>query len=167
MSRRNVSQLKWSANYIVVLFSAESVSHLSVQYLIYLMFFQDNHLWRYPGNPGNGWWVIPENSISQIRLKNISLHLLPSAHPCCLVSLQCTPLYLSPCLTRGHQLRSLACFPNQPPLRCAQPSLVLQWFLGGEEIVIMVFHVIHLHVPGPFCPQELLSFREQHAKESE
>ena len=31
----------------------------------------------------------------------------------------------------------------------------------------MVFHVIHLHVPGPFCPQELLSFREQHAKESE
>lgn len=31
----------------------------------------------------------------------------------------------------------------------------------------MVFHVIHLHVPGTFCPQELLSFREQHAKESE
>lgn len=31
----------------------------------------------------------------------------------------------------------------------------------------MVFHVIHPHVPGPFCPQELLSFREQHAKESE
>lgn len=70
-------------------------------------------------------------------------------------------------LACGYQLGSLPCFPAQPPLRCAQPSLVLQWFLGGEEIVIMVFHVIHLHVPGPFCPQELLSFREQHAKESE
>lgn len=62
---------------------------------------------------------------------------------------------------------ALCCFPAQPPLRCAQPSLVLQGFLGGEEIVIMVFHVIHLHVPGPFGPQELLSFREQHGKESE
>lgn len=62
---------------------------------------------------------------------------------------------------------SLPLLPSPAPLRCAQPSLVRQWFLGGEEIVIMVFHVIHLHVPGPFCPQQLLSFREQHAKESE
>lgn len=31
----------------------------------------------------------------------------------------------------------------------------------------MVFHVIRLHVPGPFGPQQLLAFREQHAKESE
>lgn len=29
----------------------------------------------------------------------------------------------------------------------------------------MVFQVIHLHVPGPFRPQELLPFREQHARE--
>lgn len=63
-------------------------SCFSVQYLIHLMFFQDNGLWRDSGDPGNGWRVIPvvwkKQNTSQIE--EVSLCLLPSANPWCLVS---------------------------------------------------------------------------------
>lgn len=141
--------------------------YVALQYLIYLMFFQIHSLWWDTRNPGNGWWIISvvrrERKSSQID----SSHLSSSQVIILAFSKRCIPLQLVHLLATSFALYPAAPHPCPTPLRCAQPSLVLQWFLGGEEIVIMVFHVIHLHVPGPFCPQELLSFREQHAKESE
>lgn len=135
------------------------------------MFFQIHSLWWDTRNPGKGWWIISvvrkERKSSQTEA--VSSHL--SSSQVIILVFSVSTVY-SPSTSQLVLATCLALYPAAPhprptPLRCAQPSLVLQWFLGGEEIVIMVFHVIHLHVPGPFCPQELLSFREQHAKESE
>ena len=144
----------------------------SVRYLIYLVFLQDNGLRGNTGYPRDGWRVIPafwKRAKHKVRSKKScyvsSQVLIPGVFGW--VSMVRPRLSHPPISSWLPAWLGSPASPPQPPLRCAQPSLVLQWFLGGEEIVIMVFHVIHLHVPGPFCPQELLSFREQHAKESE
>lgn len=94
---------------------AVSYSCCSVLYLIYLVFSQNNSLWRDSGYPGNGWRVIAvvlkEKNTSQIE--KVSLHLLPSAHPWCLVSVYgASPLYPS---TYQLVATSLALSPASPP----------------------------------------------------
>lgn len=131
-------------------------------YLVYLVLFQHDSLWRDTGDPGNGWWVISVVWKEQTcQIKEFFLHLSSSQVFLLVFSkyLWCIPLCLS---TYELVAISLSLFPisqPSPPYAVPSPLSYSRDFLGERKssswsFMSSIFMYLAPSVPKSSSPSE-------------